>query len=215
MIYLSITKVLINLTLQNFAFMNEMLIYGHLGFRHIMDWAGLDHILFVMALTLRYIWTDWKKILVLITAFTLGHSITLALSTLRWVDFPIPWVETLIPMTILITAFTNLWVKSFNFNEKYPLIYFFALFFGLIHGLGFSNYLKSLLGKEQSILGPLFSFNMGLEIGQLWMVCVLLIISFIFVSLMKVQRKLYLQIGSIIAIVLALNMVFDRIYSNF
>ena len=215
MIYLSITKVLINLTLQNLAFMNEMLIYGHLGFRHIIDWAGLDHILFIVALTLRYIWTDWKKLLVLITAFTIGHSITLALSTLEWVNFPIAWVETLIPITILITAFANLWVKSFNFNEKYPLIYFFALFFGLIHGLGFSYYLKSLLGKEQSILGPLFSFNIGLEVGQLLMVSVLLIISFIFVSLMKVQRKLYLQIGSVIAIGLALNMVFDRIHSNF
>jgi len=215
LIYLSITKVLINLTLQNLAFMNEMLIYGHLGFRHIIDWAGSDHILFVMALTLRYLWTDWKKLLVLITAFTFGHSVTLALSTLEWVNFPIAWVETLIPITILITAASNLWVKSFNFNEKYPLIYFYALFFGLIHGLGFSNYLKSLLGKEQSILGPLFSFNMGLEVGQLLMVSVLLIISFIFVSLMKVQRKLYLQIASIIAIGLALNMVFDRIHSNF
>jgi hypothetical protein len=156
---------------------------------------------------------DWKKILVLVTSFTIGHSITLALSTLQWVSFPAAIIEVLIPVTILITAFTNFGVKSFNFDSKYPIIYFFALFFGLIHGLGFSNYLKSLLGKEDSILGPLFSFNLGLELGQLLIVGIILIISFIFVSLFKLSRIRYLQIGSGIAIAFALNMVLDRIVS--
>ena len=117
----------------------------------------------------------------------------------------------LIPITILLTAISNFWVKSFHFKSKYPLIYFLALFFGLIHGLGFSAYLKSLLGMEESILGPLFTFNIGLELGQLLIVGGILIISFIFVSLIKVKRVLYLQIGSGLAIALALNMVLDRI----
>jgi hypothetical protein len=193
--------------------MDDFLIYLHLGFKHIIDFRGSDHILFIWALTIRYLVQDWKKILVLVTSFTLGHSITLALSTLQWVSFPAAVIEVLIPVTILITAFANFRVKTFNFESKYPIIYFFALFFGLIHGLGFSNYLKSLLGKEDSIIGPLFSFNLGLELGQLLIVSLILIISFIFVSLFKVSRIRYLQIGSGIAIAFALNMVLDRIVS--
>lgn len=191
--------------------MDEIGIYLHLGFRHIMDWEAWDHILFVLVLTLRYQWTDWKKLLVLVTAFTVGHSVTLALSTLNWVNFPSALIEFLIPVTILFTAISNFWVKSFHFKSKYPLIYFLALFFGLIHGLGFSTYLKSLLGKEESIIGPLFSFNLGLELGQLLIVSIILIISFIFVSVLKVKRVRYLQIGSGIAMAFALNMVLDRI----
>ncbi len=191
--------------------MDEIGIYLHLGFRHIMDWEAWDHILFVLVLTLRYQWTDWKKLLVLVTAFTVGHSVTLALSTLNWINFPSALIEFLIPVTILLTAISNFWVKSFDFKSKYPLIYFLALFFGLIHGLGFSTYLKSLLGKEESIIGPLFTFNLGLELGQLLIVSLILIISFIFVSVLKVKRVRYLQIGSGIAIAFALNMVLDRI----
>ena len=191
--------------------MDEMGMYLHLGFRHIMDWSAWDHILFVLVLTLRYQWTDWKKLLVLVTAFTIGHSVTLALSTLNWLNFPSAIIEFLIPVTILMTAVSNFWVKSFDFKSKYPLIYFLALFFGLIHGLGFSTYLKSLLGKEESILGPLFTFNLGLELGQLLIVSIILIISFIFVSVLKVKRIRYVQIGSVVAMAFALNMVLDRI----
>jgi len=191
--------------------MNDLGIYLHLGFKHIISWGAWDHILFVMVLTLRYQWTDWKKLMVLITAFTIGHSVTLALSTLNWIDFPSTIIEFLIPITILFTAIANFWVKSFEFKSKYPLIYFLALFFGLIHGLGFSTYLKSLLGMETSILGPLFTFNLGLELGQLLIVGLILIISFIFVSQIKVKRMLYLQIGSAIAIAFSLNMVLERI----
>jgi hypothetical protein len=191
--------------------MNELGIYIHLGFKHIIEWGAWDHILFVWVLALRYQWIDWKKLLILITAFTIGHSITLALSTLNWIDFPSQWIETLIPTTILITAISNFWVKNFDFQSKYPVIYFFALFFGLIHGLGFSTYLKSLLGKETSIFGPLFTFNIGLELGQLLVVGVILIISFIFVSVFRVNRLRYLQIGSAIAMLFASNMVIDRV----
>jgi len=184
----------------------------HLGFRHIIDINGSDHILFILALVIRYMLLDWKKVLILVTSFTIGHSITLALSTLEWVHFPVQIIEVLIPITILITAASNFLVKGFTFQSKYPIIYYLALFFGLIHGLGFSNYLKSLLGKEESIIGPLFSFNLGLELGQLLIVSIILLFSFIIVSHLKVDRKLYLRIGSILTIGFALNMVLDRIF---
>lgn len=189
--------------------------YLHLGFKHIIDLRGSDHILFILALTARYIWSDWKQLLILVTAFTIGHSITLALSVGQWVNMPINLIELLIPVTILITAFANFRVKSFDFTSKYPIIYFFALFFGFIHGLGFSNYLRSLLGKEESILVPLFSFNIGLELGQLLIVSVILIISFIFVSLLKLDRKRFIQVVSGIVFLLASNMVWERLISFF
>ena len=193
--------------------MNELGMYLKWGFHHIIEWGAWDHILFVLVLTLRYQLADWKKLLILITAFTIGHSVTLALSTLNWVDFPSKWIELLIPVTIVLTAISNFWVKNFDFRSKYTPIYFLALFFGLIHGLAFSTYLKSLLGKEESILGPLFTFNIGLELGQLLVVGGILIISFIFVSVLKVKRLRYVQIGSAIAIAFSLNMVLDRILS--
>jgi hypothetical protein len=195
--------------------MNDFQIYLHLGFKHIIDLRGSDHILFIMALTARYVWSDWRQLLILVTAFTIGHSVTLALSVLQWVNLPINLIELLIPITILITAFANFWVKSFDFKSKYPIIYFFALFFGLIHGLGFSNYLRSLLGKEESVLGPLFSFNLGLELGQLLIVSVILIISFIFVSLLKLDRKRFIQVMTGICFLLAANMVWERMVSLF
>ncbi|MFA9205819.1 MAG: HupE/UreJ family protein [Burkholderiaceae bacterium] len=191
--------------------MNDVFIFVHLGFRHIIDVNGSDHMLFILALVIRYLVTDWKKILVLVTSFTIGHSITLALSTLSWIHFPMHLIELLIPITILLTAISNLFVKDFSFSSKYHIIYYFALFFGLIHGLGFSNYLKSLLGKEESIVLPLFSFNIGLELGQLLIVGGILVLSFIFINHLKINRKSYIRIGSIITIGLSLMMIIDRI----
>ena len=195
--------------------MDDFFMYLRLGFRHIIDWGGSDHILFILTLTLRYIWKDWKQLLILVTAFTIGHSITLALSTLDWLSIPSAIIELLIPVTIILTGLTNFRVKNFQFDSKYPIIYFFALFFGLIHGMGFSYYLKSLLGKEEAIIMHLLSFNIGLELGQLLVVAVILIISFIFVGLFKADRKRYVQMGSGLALLLALTMVIDRIVSFF
>ena len=191
--------------------MNDFQIYFSLGYHHIADLRGIDHILFIAALCLRYQLIDWKKILVLVTAFTIGHSITLALSALNIVHYSSKWIEFLIPVTIVITAVSNVFVKKFTFKSKFPIIYFFALFFGLIHGLGFSNYLKSLLGKDQSIITQLFAFNIGLEAGQLLIVAIIMLISFILVGIFKVNRREYLLFGSAAIFALALQMGMDRI----
>lgn len=193
--------------------MDELFLYLRLGFKHIIDLGGVDHILFVLALTLRYIWSDWKKILILVTAFTIGHSLTLGLSTLSLIDIPVNWIEFLIPLTILITAISNFWVQDFEFKQRYSAHYGMALFFGLIHGVGFSNYLKSLLGKEDSLLGPLFSFNIGLEIGQILIVMVILALSYGILGILKIPRKMYMRYGSFITILLSLRMIIDRFAS--
>jgi hypothetical protein len=206
--------------------MNDFRLYLETGFQHIANWRGnasllqqlasiptSDHILFLIALTIRYQFADWKKVLILVTAFTIGHSVTLALSVLNIVSYSVNWIEFLIPITILIAAFSNIFVKKFVFKSKFPPIYYMALFFGLIHGLGFSNYLKSILGKDQNIVSQLLAFNVGLELGQILIVLIILIVSFIFVGLIKINRREYLLFVSAAVFALALNMALDRIHS--
>lgn len=191
--------------------MNDFGIYFDTGFYHIVNSGALDHILFVLALCVRYQFSDWRKILVLVTAFTIGHSITLALSVFNIVDYSVKWIEFLIPVTIVITAISNVFVKKFTFKAKFPIIYFFALFFGLIHGLGFSSGLKSLFGKDTSVVGKLLAFNLGLEAGQVLIVTAILLISFIFVSILKCNRREYLLYISGGIFALALQMSIERI----
>jgi hypothetical protein len=191
--------------------MNDFGLYFEIGYRHIADLRGIDHILFVAALCLRFQVADWRKILVLVTAFTIGHSITLALSVFNVVSYPVKWIEFLIPVTIVITAISNVFVKKFVFKTKFPVIYFFALFFGLVHGLGFSSYLKSLLGRDQNVVPQLLAFNLGLEAGQLLIVAIILLISFIFVSVLKCNRREYLLYISGGIFALALQMALERL----
>jgi hydrogenase/urease accessory protein HupE len=191
--------------------MNDFGLYFELGYQHIADLRGIDHILFVMALCLRYQFQDWRKILVLVTAFTIGHSITLAMSVFNLLDYPVKWIEFLIPVTIMVTAISNVFVKKFVYKTRFPVIYFFALFFGLIHGLGFSNYLKSLLGTNTNIVSQLLAFNLGLEAGQLLIVTGVLLISFIFVTILKCNRREYILYltGGIFAV--AVQMAIERL----
>ena len=192
--------------------MHEFWMYTQIGFNHIANLSGMDHILFVAALCIRYQLSDWKKWLILVTAFTIGHSVTLVLSVFNYLDFSTNWIEFLIPVTILITAISNMFVKQFSFNSKFPVIYFFALFFGLIHGLGFSFYLKSLLGLQQNIAPALLAFNVGLEIGQILIVMAILVISFIFVTLLKAPRRDFILIVSGGILTLSLHMAIERYF---
>ena len=161
-------------------------LYLRLGFRHIIDINGYDHIIFVLALCAGYSFSQFKKVLFLVTAFTIGHSVTLALSTLKIVFIRDNIIEFLIPVTILITAISNL---LNNNKQKGYFIYLLTLFFGLIHGLGFSNYLKELLGKESSIVSPLLAFNIGLEIGQILIITTHFFILYLATKFFKVNHK--------------------------
>ena len=192
--------------------MHEFWMYTQIGFNHIANLSGMDHILFVTALCIRYQLSDWKKWLILVTAFTIGHSVTLVLSVFNYLDFSTNWIEFLIPVTILITSISNIFVKKFSFNTKFPVIYFFALFFGLVHGLGFSFYLKSLLGMQQNIAPALLAFNLGLEIGQILIVMAILVISFIFVMLLKAPRRDFILIVSGGILALSLQMSIERYF---
>ncbi|NMM46841.1 HupE/UreJ family protein [Marinigracilibium pacificum] len=170
--------------------MDNFLLYFELGLRHILDIHGYDHILFVIALGIIFVFRDWRRVLVLITAFTIGHSITLALSAFNVVDYDHQKIEKLIVLTILITAVANLFRKKYSDSKKLiSMNSVLALFFGLIHGLGFSTYFKTILGREKSIIGPLFAFNIGLEVGQIIVVFVVLLATSLFVDLAGVKRR--------------------------
>lgn len=143
-----------------------------LGLEHILDPKGYDHILFVLALCIVYYPKEWRRVAWLVTAFTLGHSLTLALATFRVVYIPSHIIETLIPVTIVLTCLVNIWgeikeKKEISSEQNGLRRYALAAGFGLIHGLGFSNFLRSTLPRDVSIWKPLLAFNLGLELGQL------------------------------------------------
>jgi len=165
-------------------------LYFQLGTEHILDIKGYDHILFVVALTAIYLIKDWKRILILITAFTIGHSTTLALATLSLIKFNSHLIEFLIPLTIFFTAIVNILRKNpEQRSQQLQLNYLLALFFGLIHGMGFSNYLRSLLGTDTTIFTQLLAFNLGLELGQLVIVASFMALTFLFVDIFGVSRR--------------------------
>jgi len=170
--------------------MTDFWIFMEMGWDHILQRDGLDHKLFVIALAALYQLSDWKKVLILVTAFTIGHSITLALATLGILPFNIVLIEFLIPVTIFLTALSNLFRKEYRIaTSKVQTNYILAIVFGLIHGLGFSNYLRSLLGTDHTIVSQLLAFNLGLEVGQVIIVAIFLVISFIFVDLIGIARR--------------------------
>jgi ABC-type antimicrobial peptide transport system permease subunit len=173
--------------------MSEFFMYFKLGYEHITDLAGYDHMLFVVALCAVYYLDEWRQILLMVTFFTIGHSITLALSVLKIVEIDSGLIEFLIPCTIFFTSFSNFFVKtpySILRRKTQPYLrYFFTLFFGLIHGLGFSNYLKSLLGQSSNIANELFAFNIGLEIGQLIIVLLFMLLQYVFINFFNLKRR--------------------------
>ena len=196
--------------------MNEFLIYLQLGYEHITDFNGYDHILFVVALCAIYRITDWQKILLLVTAFTIGHSVTLALAALKMINYSTDFVEFLIPLTIVVTCIFNFFHKStasvLDPERFSPSRYLLALSFGLIHGLGFSNYLHSLLGKDENIITQLLAFNIGLEIGQLVIVSMAIGLSFLLLEGFKVKKHTWNLILSAFVAGVAFKLMTEKWY---
>ncbi|MEQ8715801.1 MAG: HupE/UreJ family protein [Cyclobacteriaceae bacterium] len=177
--------------------MSEFELFFGLGLDHILDIDGYDHILFVVALCAIYEAREWKKILVLVTAFTIGHSITLAMATLKLVSLDAELIEFLIPVTIFITALINIIHRDHELSPKQVRQnYGLALGFGLIHGMGFSNYLRSLLGKDESIVNQLFAFNVGLEVGQIIIVAAFLLLGVTLRTFFFLDRRDWVTIVS-------------------
>ena len=194
--------------------------YLELGFQHITDLDGYDHILFIVALCAIYTLKEWRKVAILVTAFTIGHSVTLALAALEIIPIPAATIEFLIPVTIVITAVYNVTIHKMDgsasnatFNRRLNMNYIFALVFGLIHGLGFSNFLRSMLmpGQEDQLVMQLLAFNIGVELGQLTIVAVILFIAYMVMNPLRVKQREWNVFVSGAAAGIALIMALERI----
>ncbi|GAA5097232.1 HupE/UreJ family protein [Chryseobacterium ginsengisoli] len=190
--------------------MQDFLFYLKLGWEHIISLDALDHQLFVLALIAVYSFNDLKKILILVTAFTIGHSVTLALSIFDIVRINSAWVEFLIPLTIVLTSLGNILIKNKKQSQS-KINYYFALIFGLIHGMGFANTARVMIAKSQSIAIPLLGFNIGLELGQIAIVLGILILLFILLKIFKVNQKDWILFISSGVFALSLKMTLERI----
>ncbi len=192
---------------------SEFLTYFRLGVGHIADLRGYDHILFIIALTAGYALREWRKLLWLVTAFTLGHSLTLALATLDLVRVSSGLVEILIAVTIVATGVYGLVSRrdtEATAAGRQRILYAMAGGFGLIHGLGFSSFLRTVLGGEEGIAWPLFAFNVGLEVGQLAIVLGILVLGTLVCDLAGVPRRHWAMGLSVVAIIAGFRMLIER-----
>jgi len=190
--------------------MSDFAFYFKMGWQHIISKDALDHQLFILALACVYTLTDIKKVLILVTAFTIGHSLTLALSVFDIIRFSSKWVEFLIPCTIFITALNNIFqIDSKGTSAR--INYYLALCFGLIHGMGFANAIRIMLAKDQTIGWGLFGFNLGLEAGQIFVVAIILVIGILFLNFFKVKRRDWIFFLSAGVFALSLKMALERL----
>ncbi len=191
--------------------MSAFELYFKLGFLHITDWEGYDHMLFLLALCGAYSFAEWRKLALLVTAFTVGHSLTLALTALDVIRVNPDLIEFLIPLTILVTALVTIF-RSQEVKSRFLVMrYVLALAFGLIHGMGFSSYFRSLLGNADEVMAPLFYFNVGVEFGQLVIVAAILLMGWVARGPLRIPTRWW-RIGiSVLAGVLAIGLMFGRI----
>jgi hypothetical protein len=191
--------------------MSEFWIYFQIGLKHVLDINAYDHVLFLIALTIPYLFKDWKRILLLVSVFTIGHTLALVLSVFGIITVKVNLVEFLIPITILTTALFHLFTAGKTTkNEGVNLIFLVTLFFGIIHGLGFSNYFKTILGgTATSKLLPLGEFALGIEAAQLVVVFVVLVLSYIVQTVFRFSKRDWALVMSAFVIGVVLPMIIE------
>jgi hydrogenase/urease accessory protein HupE len=192
--------------------MDDFMLYFKMGLNHVLDFSAIDHILFLIVLAVVFSFKQWKKVLWLVTLFTLGHSLSLALSAFGIVEISVDLIEFLIPLTIFITGVINLFTAKKTSKGKENINLIFALFFGLIHGLGFSNYFKMMIGQEEDKVLPLVEFALGIEAAQVIIVLAILSLGFFFQNVFNVNRRDWILVFSSIVIGFSIQMMIDRIF---
>ncbi|MFQ3180481.1 MAG: hydrogenase/urease accessory protein HupE [Polaribacter sp.] len=192
--------------------MDDFMLYFKMGLNHVLDFSAIDHILFLIVLAVVFSFKQWKKVLWLVTLFTLGHSLSLALSAFGIVEISVDLIEFLIPLTIFITGVINLFTAKKTSKGKENINLIFALFFGLIHGLGFSNYFKMMIGQEEDKVLPLVEFALGIEAAQVIIVLAILSLGFFFQNVFNVNRRDWILVFSSIVIGFSIQMMIDRVF---
>ncbi|WP_339659316.1 HupE/UreJ family protein [uncultured Polaribacter sp.] len=192
--------------------MDDFLLYFKMGLYHVLDFLAIDHILFLIVLAVVFSFKQWKKVLWLVTLFTIGHSTSLALAAFGILEIKLELIEFLIPLTIFITGVINIFTAKKTSKGKENLNLIFALFFGLIHGLGFSNYFKMMIGQEDDKILPLAEFALGIEAAQIIIVLSILSIGYLMQGLFKVNRRDWIIVLSSIVIGFSIQMMIDRVF---
>ncbi|PWG06003.1 HupE/UreJ family protein [Polaribacter aquimarinus] len=192
--------------------MSDFVLYLKMGLTHVLDITAYDHILFLIVLAVVFNFKQWKKVLWLVTLFTIGHSITLALSAYGILKIRVDLIEFLIPLTIFITGMVNVFTAKKSSIGKENINLIFAVLFGLIHGLGFSNYFKMMVGKEENKLFPLLEFALGIEVAQIIIVLGILFVGTLLQSFFRVTRRDWVIVTSSIVIGFAIQMMLDRVF---
>ncbi|MCM4157331.1 HupE/UreJ family protein [Gramella sp. AN32] len=194
--------------------MSQFQLYFELGLKHVLDWNAYDHVMFLIVLVAGYNFNSWRKVLLLVSLFTLGHTIALFLAAYGVINFQSSLVEFLIPVTILITALYNIFIaKKKPAKSGFNLLYITTLFFGIIHGLGFSTYFKMIAAGAHSKILPLLEFALGIELAQVIVVLSVLILAYIFQNFLKVNRRDWILITSSIVIGVILP-ILQKAYVN-
>lgn len=187
---------------------NDFWFYVEYGVKHVLDINGYDHVLFLMLLAVPYVFKDWKRVLILVSMFTLGHTLSLLLAAYNVVTMNSSLVEFLIPVTIFILAVYNVFTAGKNAkNTNVSILFITTLFFGLIHGLGFAREFKLLIGRTESKLIPLLEFALGIEIAQLIIVFVVLFVGFLGQTIFRFSRRDWVMVMSAIVIGLVIPML--------
>ena len=189
--------------------MDEFIFYTEFGLTHVLDVQAYDHVLFFIVLTINYGFKDWKKALWLITFFTIGHTLTLTLSTYHLIYVEMDIVEFLIPLTIFITAFYNI-STSKKIHKNKTIGSFFAFTFGLIHGLGFSGAIRILIDDTDQKFLPIMEFALGIEIAQIMVVLIIFILGFFVLNLFKIKKRDMVLVASSVVIGLIIPMLIER-----
>jgi HupE / UreJ protein len=190
--------------------MNDFTLWLSTGFEHIVALNAYDHLLFMLCMVFSFEFNQYKKIFFTITAFTIGHSLSLALSTMHYINLHSTIVEILIAFTILFSASMALWNLKRKTIIQSKVIYASVLFFGLIHGLGFSGILKTMLGHETNIIMPLLYFNLGIELAQILIVGCILLFSATFINYLKLNFNRFKFFSLCIIIIISLKITADR-----
>jgi hypothetical protein len=191
--------------------MEQFKLYFELGLTHVLDINGYDHVLFLVVLAAPYLFSSWKKILFLVTIFTIGHSVSLVLSSYNVVSVNSKLVEFIIPVTIAFTAIFNIITSGKRiYNSKISLIFLTTLLFGVIHGLGFSNYFKMIVGNTDYKFIPMIEFALGVEFAQIIIVIVVLLLSTIAQNILNISKKYWVLILSSIILGLVVPMLLSR-----
>ncbi|QQX77773.1 MULTISPECIES: HupE/UreJ family protein [Aequorivita] len=189
--------------------MSDFWLYFNLGLHHVLDWKAYDHVLFLIVLCAAYTFSSWKKLLLLVTMFTIGHTLSLLLASYNVVSVSSKVIEFLIPVTILVAALFNLFTAGKEKKvEKMGIFYIVTIFFGLIHGLGFASFYKA-LDRSGEIL-PLLEFALGIEAAQIIVVIIILIIAFIFQTIFRFNKRDWVLVVSSLVIGMIIPMLIDN-----